>query len=147
MQRASNEVMIARILSTTLLLAALGAMLGFAAVEAEGTQCSGVDIDVKDEARWSAFSMPIASKPTRHHRLEGELIADVDLQLMVSHLTDMDACADAEVYPTMNGTVAHRRVATSSRRCACTSTDTGLLPRRRRGGVWCWTRTSPRTFL
>ena len=38
-------------------------------------------------------------------RLEGELLNDVDLQLILSHLTDMDACERAEVYAQMNGTV------------------------------------------
>ncbi|MEE2919253.1 MAG: hypothetical protein VYA72_03555 [Bacteroidota bacterium] len=97
--------MIQRILSTTLILAALGAMLGFAAAEVEGRRVQKVDIQVKDMKEVGFLDADRIEGQLGATRLEGELLNDVDLQLILSHLTDMDACERAEVYAQMNGTV------------------------------------------
>ena len=97
--------MIKRILSTTLILSALGAMLGFAAVEAKERRVRNIDIQVKDVNEVGFLDADRIEARLGTNRLEGELINDVDLQLILSHLTDMDACECAEVYAQMNGTV------------------------------------------
>ena len=95
--------MIARILSTLLVLTALGAVLGFASLEAETRRVTGVEVDVKDAGMVGFLNADRIHDQLGTTRLEGELMADVDLQSVVNHLHDLDACADAEVYPTMNG--------------------------------------------
>ena len=95
--------MIARILSTLLFLTALGAVLGFASLEAKTRRVTGVEVDVKDADMVGFLNAERIHDQLGTTRLEGELMADVDLQSVVNHLHDLDACADAEVYPTMNG--------------------------------------------
>ena len=95
--------MIARILSSILLVATLGAVLGFATAEAETRRVTGVLVDVKDEAAVAFLDADRIETLLGTTKLEGELIGNVDLQLVVNHLHDMDACRDAQVYPTMDG--------------------------------------------
>ena len=95
--------MIARILSSILLVATLGAVLGFATAEAETRRVTGVLVDVKDEAVVAFLDADRIETLLGTTKLEGELIGNVDLQLVVNHLHDMDACRDAQVYPTMDG--------------------------------------------
>ena len=95
--------MIARILSTILVLTALGMVLGFACIESETRRVKGVQVDVKDEGVVSFLDAELIHRQLGTTRLEGELMVDVDLQSVVDHLQALDACADAEVYPTMNG--------------------------------------------
>lgn len=95
--------MIARIFSTTLVLAALGAVLGFASLEAKGRRVSSVDIQVKDASTASFLHPDRIQSQLGTTRLEGELMVDVDLQSVVNHLQAMDPCDHAEVYPTMDG--------------------------------------------
>ncbi len=95
--------MASRILSITLLIAALGAVLGFATNEAEGRRVTRVHVQIKD-AQEASFLDPVRIETQLGTtRLEGELLADINLQWVVDHLLDMDACEDAEVYPTMDG--------------------------------------------
>jgi len=95
--------MIARILSTTLVLAALGAVLGFASVEASGRRVAGVKIRVLDEQAATFLDASRIQSQLGTTRLEGELMADVDLQSVVNHLKAIGPCQRAEVYPTMDG--------------------------------------------
>ena len=64
---------------------------------------TGVEVDVKDADMVGFLNAERIHDQLGTTRLEGELMADVDLQSVVNHLHDLDACADAEVYPTMNG--------------------------------------------
>ena len=95
--------MIARILSTFLVLAVLGAVVGFASLEAETRRVTGVEVDVKDEGVVGFLNAERIQQQLGTTRLEGELMSDVDLQSVLDHLHALDACADAEVYPSMNG--------------------------------------------
>lgn len=95
--------MIARIFSTTLVLAALGAVLGFASLEADERRVSKVDIRVQDSQAASFLHPERIQSQLGTTRLEGELMVDVDLQSVVNHLEAMDPCDRAEVYPTMDG--------------------------------------------
>ncbi len=97
--------MIARIFSTTLILAALGAVLGFASLEAEERRVTNVSIHIQDAKAASFLRPDRIQSQLGTTRLEGELLVDVDLQSVVDHLEAMDPCHHAEVYPTMDGTL------------------------------------------
>ena len=96
--------MILRTLLTLSLIALLGVVLGSASADAAGRRVRKVQIEVKDEARAGFLDPSRLADQLGTNRLEGELLADVDLQSVVAHLEALDACAQAEVYPHMDGT-------------------------------------------
>ncbi|MDA0728848.1 MAG: hypothetical protein O3B70_03375 [Bacteroidetes bacterium] len=97
--------MVLRILTSLTLILALGAVLGFASKEASDLRVRAVKVDVRD-AESAHFLHPERIKDHLGvENIEGELIRDVDLQLVATHLLDMGSCAKAEVYPTMDGTL------------------------------------------
>ena len=97
--------MILRTLLTLSLIALLGVVLGSASADAAGRRVRKVHIEVKDEARAGFLDPSRLADQLGTNRLEGELLADVDLQSVVAHLEALDACAQAEVYPHMDGTL------------------------------------------
>ena len=97
--------MIVRTLITLSLIALLGVVLGFASAETSGRRVRKVQIEVKDEARAGFLDPSRLADQLGTNRLEGELLVDVDLQSVVTHLEALDACAQAEVYPHMDGTL------------------------------------------
>lgn len=97
--------MILRTLISLSLIAILGVVLGFASTEAAGRRVRKVHIEVKDEARAGFLDQSRLVDQLGTNRLEGELLIDVDLQSVVTHLEALDACAKAEVYPHLDGTL------------------------------------------
>lgn len=97
--------MILRTLISLSLIAILGVVLGFASTEAAGRRVRKVHIEVKDEARAGFLDPSRLVDQLGTNRLEGELLIDVDLQSVVTHLEALDACAKAEVYPHLDGTL------------------------------------------
>ena len=97
--------MILRTLISLSLMALLGVVLGFSSAEAAGRRVRKVQIEVKDEARAGFLDPSRLADQLGTNRLEGGLLVDVDLQSVVTHLEALDACAKAEVYPTMDGTL------------------------------------------
>ena len=95
--------MIARIFSTTLVLVAVGAVLGFASLEAAERRVSSVEVRIQDTQAASFLHAERIQDQLGTTRLEGELMGDVDLQSVVNHLQALDPCDHAEVYPTMDG--------------------------------------------
>lgn len=97
--------MILRILSPILILCALGAVLGFATVEAENRRVTGIEVQVIDGKRAQFLDAERIKHRLGATRLEGELLNDIDLQSVVEHLEQLGSCDRVEVYPHMNGTL------------------------------------------
>lgn len=97
--------MIARILSSILVVALLGGVLGFAKHDANDRRVTGVKVVVKDESVAGFLSPQRIQSQLGTTRIEGERLSDIDLQKVVDNLLGMNPCARAEVYPTMDGTL------------------------------------------
>ena len=97
--------MVARILSSIVIVSLLGGVLGFAKHEANDRRVSGVKVKVMDAASAGFLTPQRIESHLGTTRIEGERLHDVDLQKVVDNLLGMNPCAKAEVYPTMDGTL------------------------------------------
>ena len=96
--------MILRTLISLSLMALLGVVLGFPLPRRRDAGCAKSKSKSRTKRGPGSWT-PAGWRPTRHEPTRRELLVDVDLQSVVTHLEALDACAQAEVYPHMDGTL------------------------------------------